>query len=505
MKKTVLNGFTRVSLVFLLLINMYSVLAQGTDCSNATVLPINQNCQTTEWTNNANGSGPNWTLSSCNSGTNFQDVWFKVTGNGNTLGVNIFSLNSPDARLVVYQGCPTSSATAASLRVACTFISGDLGGLNFNSVNGTEYMIQIQRRSGGTDDNQNGSICVYNYNLSPCGNPLGLLNDFCENPATLTYGPGTSFSASTAGTFSADHASTIDGYGSATGPFCGLVHNNSWYKFIAGNTTESFRFTYTSCSGVQAHVYRINYNSNGCCNGFIPVGNCLLNIPSPPSASSIVTATGLTVGQEYMLMVDGYLGAECDFRIADWGAVNVLPVELSDFRGVEFEDKNTLIWTTDSEKNNDYFELLKSHDGENFEVVGIVQGVGNSTEQTVYSLEDRELHLGVTYYKLKQVDLDGEFVYSKILTMDRNDTSLGIVAAYPNPFNTELTVDLNVKSQLGGILTLENINGNVLNEKFVSGKGIHQISLSTDDLKAGLYILRFEDENGVTVKRVVKN
>jgi len=325
--------------------SLNSSLSQGLNCSSAALLTVKSSCQTTQWSNNENGT-LGWSHS-CNSGTDYQDIWFRMVGTGAPVAVNIFGLNACDALVAIFAGssCPSSG----SATVACQMITGTTGSVNFNSVNGLNYYIQIQRQSGdgngnsstNTSDDQNGSICVFDYVLTSCGNPTGLLNDFCESPATLTYGLGTSFSASTEGTFTPDLASTVDGYGSATGPFCGLVHNNSWYKFKAGSATENFKFTSTSCSGVQAQVFRITYNSQGCCTGFASVSNCLLNIPSPPNSSSVVTATGLTVGQDYVLMVDGYLGAECDFTIADWG---LLMFYLLNFQNSLFYSKKIKIW-----------------------------------------------------------------------------------------------------------------------------------------------------------------
>lgn len=337
---------TQLAVVLLMtVLNFNSSFAQGSNCSMATLLTVNSTCQTTQWSNNEDGSLV-WSHS-CNSGTDYQDIWFRMVGTGAPVAVNIFGLNACDALLAIYSGsaCPSSGAST----VACAMVTGSTGGVNFNTTNGLNYYIQIQRRSGdgngnsstNNSDNQNGSICVFDYSLTSCGNPTGLLNDFCESPATLTYGLGTSFSASTEGTFTPDLASTVDGYGSATGPFCGLVHNNSWYKFKAGSATENFKFTSTSCSGVQAQVFRITYNSQGCCTGFASVSNCLLNIPSPPNSSSVVTATGLTVGQDYVLMVDGYLGAECDFTIADWG---LLMFYLLNFQNSLFYSKKIKIW-----------------------------------------------------------------------------------------------------------------------------------------------------------------
>lgn len=489
-------------------LNFNSIFSQGLNCSSATLLTVKSSCQTTQWSNNEDGSLV-WSHS-CNSGTDYQDIWFRMVGTGAPVAVNIFGLNACDALIAIYSGstCPISGAST----VACAMVTGSTGGVNFNSTNGVNYYIQIQRRSGdgngnsstNSSDDQNGSICIFDYALTSCGNPTGLLNDFCESSATLTYGLGTSFSASTEGTFTPDLASTVDGYGSASGPFCGLVHNNSWYKFKAGSATENFKFTSTSCSGVQAQVFRITYNSLGCCNGFASVSNCLLNIPSPPNSSSVVTATGLTIGQEYVLMVDGYLGAECDFTIADWGAINVLPIELSEFIVFQQEDKNLISWKTSSEKDNDYFNLLRSFDGENFELIQTIKGAGNSSHEITYEVPDFDIRFGTVYYQLEQFDFDGASTQSKILTLNRNSSESGLVSIYPNPADQSITIDVNVSTNDGGSVRLETVNGSLIFEQYINGKGIHQLNYNISDLNSGMYFVRYIDSEKTSVKTILK-
>lgn len=106
----------------------------------------------------------------------------------------------------------------------------------------------------------------------------------------------------------------------------------------------------------------------------------------------------------------------------------VLPVEMISFEAEKMNAFNYLTWSTASEINNDYFEVQKSVDGTNFETIGNIQGVGNSTVQNDYQFIDHDAEYDIVYYRLKQVDFDGTISYSKIKRISNKSV------------NTELTV-----------------------------------------------------------------
>jgi hypothetical protein len=218
----------------------------------------------------------------------------------------------------------------------------------------------------------------------------------------------------------------------------------------------------------------------------------------------VVTASGLTIGQDYVLMVDGYLGAECDFIIADWGAINVLPVELSEFIVSPKEEKNEIVWKTSSEKDNDYFNLMRSFDGEKFEVIQTIKGAGNSSDLITYEISDFDIRLGTVYYQLEQVDFDGKRAQSKIITLDRNAFESGLLAVYPNPTDKSIMIDVNVSSSDGALIRIESINGSVLFEQFIEDIGIHQLNYNISDLNSGMYFVRYIDSEKSSVETVIK-
>lgn len=101
-----------------------------------------------------------------------------------------------------------------------------------------------------------------------------------------------------------------------------------------------------------------------------------------------------------------------------------LPIELTSFTGSKEGKNNELFWVTATELNNDFFTLEKTYDGESFEIVGTLDGAGNSNQYLYYSFIDYDVREVLNYYRLKQTDFDGKFAYSNIITIDnRTNTS----------------------------------------------------------------------------------
>lgn len=130
----------------------------------------------------------------------------------------------------------------------------------------------------------------------------------------------------------------------------------------------------------------------------------------------------------------GYLNDMWKFKVS--GACNsTLPIELISFSGENKEGKNELSWTTASEVNNDHFILERSIDGLNFKEFAKITGGGNTSSLSKYRETDPE-PFNLTYYRLKNVDYDGKYDYSKVIVLtndNRNNLSNGDLSVYPTP------------------------------------------------------------------------
>jgi hypothetical protein len=159
-----------------------------------------------------------------------------------------------------------------------------------------------------------------------------------------------------------------------------------------------------------------------------------------------------------------------------------LPIELIRFEGNKKEGYNHLSWTTASETQNKGFDIERSTDGVRFEKFGFVKGAGTTTKRQDYRFTDEKLAQGNNYYRLKQLDFDGRFEYSKIIAIAQNGKK--VLSIFPNPSNGLFTItgleDINNDD-----LTVINSIGQTL---FIALQNDNQLDLSA--YPSGVYYLR---------------
>ena len=107
------------------------------------------------------------------------------------------------------------------------------------------------------------------------------------------------------------------------------------------------------------------------------------------------------------------------------------PVSLVSFTGQQLDGQVQLKWQSSEEKNTSHFEVERSADGKNFSQVLTKKAQGNSASLVSYNAIDNSPLAGTSYYRLKMVDLDGTFEYSKLVAVSAEGTLLA--KAYPNP------------------------------------------------------------------------
>jgi len=109
-----------------------------------------------------------------------------------------------------------------------------------------------------------------------------------------------------------------------------------------------------------------------------------------------------------------------------------LPIKMGIFTATPYSGKTLLKWTTEGEENSDYFQVERSTDGVNFSPLGIVNAAGNSGSTLTYNYTDNTPRAGVNFYRLKLVDIDGMYEYSKTLTVtykEENNGSVNVITS----------------------------------------------------------------------------
>lgn len=178
---------------------------------------------------------------------------------------------------------------------------------------------------------------------------------------------------------------------------------------------------------------------------------------------------------------------------------SVVPVELTSFTASVIDGNVTLSWSTATETNNSGFEVERSFNGSDFVNVAFVAGNGTSLQIHNYSITDKNLADGNYSYRLKQIDFNGDFEYSKIINVEVTaPVEFSLAQNFPNPFNpsTKITFGLAIDSKVK--LSVYNLLGEqvaeLLNSNFTAGT--HNVSFDASNLNSGVYFYRL-DANGI--------
>ncbi|MES1160209.1 MAG: T9SS type A sorting domain-containing protein, partial [Bacteroidota bacterium] len=216
-------------------------------------------------------------------------------------------------------------------------------------------------------------------------------------------------------------------------------------------------------------------------NGTLDLGLNLSLLPVVSTASGAGLITTASTGSVYLY--NGFTGP--------------LPITWLSFTGSPEKNDVLLNWATAEESNSDHFEIERSTDNSNFASIGQVTAAHNSSAQTNYSFTDGSPANGINYYRLREVDLDGQFIYSKVISVTFNGTDNNVIAVYPNPAHESFQLqfknmkagryEMNLINPLGQILqsrTIQVSNPSSYAETVPLGSGLAQ----------GTYVVRIVDQ-----------
>ncbi len=195
------------------------------------------------------------------------------------------------------------------------------------------------------------------------------------------------------------------------------------------------------------------------------------------------------------------------------GGANPLPVELSSFTAlVNKNNVVTLNWSTATEINNYGFQIQRKNiEGKKWDTIDFIKGAGNSNSPVNYKFEDKGLTSGKYQYRLKQIDIDGNYKYSKVVEAEiKAPLKFSLEQNYPNPFNPETVIEFEVPKDSKVKIKIFDALGRevktLLNKSVRAGFNKTMWN-GKDDLgnnaASGIYIYRLETENLILNKKMV--
>jgi glycerophosphoryl diester phosphodiesterase len=188
-----------------------------------------------------------------------------------------------------------------------------------------------------------------------------------------------------------------------------------------------------------------------------------------------------------------------------------IPVELTSFNASAGKNKNTLLWITSSEKNNAGFEIQRSGNKETFEKIGFVTGRGTTTEKHNYTFCDAVPLAGPNYYRLKQIDFDGNANYSNIVeAAPELPASFDVSQNFPNPFNPVTNINYQIPQKAHITLTVFNSLGQKVKTLAdeIKEAGYYNVIWDGRDernagVAAGIYFYRIQGGSFVKTKKMI--
>jgi len=169
-----------------------------------------------------------------------------------------------------------------------------------------------------------------------------------------------------------------------------------------------------------------------------------------------------------------------------------LPVELISFNAMKEERFVNLTWSTATELNNDFFEIQKSTDGTNWNVIGKIEGAGTTTTIQNYEFQDITPNtFSLVYYRLRQVDFDGSENFSEIQSVELTPV---LWTLFPNPTSNQ-SVLISAEPIALESITMYDFTGRALPKNDI----FHKINDSTvvidiSQMKSGIYMISVNDQ-----------
>ena len=186
---------------------------------------------------------------------------------------------------------------------------------------------------------------------------------------------------------------------------------------------------------------------------------------------------------------------------------NPLPVELISFSGNCDAGNVTLEWKTASEHNSAYFDVEKSRDGENWQVINTVTAAGNSNSVLTYNSIDENATNGNNYYRLKQVDIDGAFKIYNVINASCLEENKGYFSSFPNPSGGAFQLVVNNKEIVGAsVINILDSKGSIITQKEIEVKEGINMFIVNENMLPGIYFISITngDKSTEVIRHSVK-
>lgn len=431
---------------------------------------------------------------------------------GIALGIShIYDIGGSDGNIIfndcsfrnktIYSTASMTDKSALKARVTmnrCWFEQTNLNG-NVISLETNEPTIKNEMTFGGIDFND----CIVNYKAdknfisfvdnSLTGKGIRDINGSVtvNNPISAKYDWGSV----------AQNINLAVTHNKTTAPSVNFTQPTILQKIMKGNTLSVNALASDSDvgtsngAGISKVIFEVQYNNTKVFTTEVTTAPYSLQIPTDGWETGIYMVKAIAVSSYLNTKNITVIPVEIE------NTVTVLPITLINFSGTQSNNGNQLNWKTASEKNNSHFDLERSEDGKRFEKIITIKANGNTNAQQSYSYLDKASPFEITYYRLKQVDIDGKFNYSNTIAVQSDYEEK--FSLYPNPFKDEINVVVSDDFKNDTKVYLYDMFGRIQNIPFTINETY--INLKTNNLPIGNYVLKVVNGEAIFNKVIIKN
>jgi len=287
--------------------------------------------------------------------------------------------------------------------------------------------------------------------------------------------------------------------------------NMVWYTFDHTGGPFNIAVDNMLCTGGAAAA-QLGVFSN---SGTAASPSCDLASETGYGCSVGVGAVQLSIASlppgNFVLVVDGNAGAQCDWVFRETINGPLLPIRLKEFE-VDYQEATNsakLDWALEFEENQEGFTVQRSFDAIDFEDIDFIPAYGSSELDSQYEYVDQDLpNAQVLYYRLRQEMTDGSYRHTNIKSISPvQESGVSLVQElYPNPARDAINIPFHTISADEVSIQIYDINGRLIktvlqNQEFEAGYQLEQVDIS--DFPNGVYVLRFSAGQNTVMKRFV--
>lgn len=399
------------------------------------------------------------------------------------------------------------SQTLRAAPAHCTFLQS--GGVGFRWQNFPGTALPVHYPSAGDSD---------------CS-PATSANTYVQNAITDMSSSYQGINLTDGGTYSGFSPDCTDG--TAVGSdFQNWVNTNlggSRHIVVQYNDPCSEITNLTSCAGTLAigglYGFGPSYTYDGQqwyigAYGYVIVNNDVCTCLSATNYKIVMThELTHTLGLDHIDPSNGVanMNPSCcnsiqslDIQCVDYLYPVALPIELLTFRAEKQGEGVVLTWQTASELNNDRFVIERAGLDLNFELIGQINGAGTTLEEQQYTFTDRHPLSGQNYYRLRQIDFDGNSSFSPYAFVEFA-SEYDEVSFYPNPMSESgLTIELSAREAGRLEVQIFNLAGLMLaNYSYEIDEGYNKLNINARDLHPGMYQLILTVDGSRQISKLV--